>query len=153
LVKSAVERMEMEAMARHQTLNCYVMGDIPLIEADYGRLEQVVFNIVGNAIKYTPDDGKVTVYIGKIYSEVYFKVADTGIGIPENDLPRIFERFYRVDKARSREMGGTGLGLAIAKEIVEAHGGAVAITSQVGQGTEVTVRMPIIHTDLEKLRL
>jgi two-component system sensor histidine kinase VicK len=153
LVKSAVERMEMEAMARHQTLNCYVMSDIPLIEADYGRLEQVVFNLVGNAIKYTPEDGKVTVYIGKIYNEVYFKVTDTGIGIPENDLPRIFERFYRVDKARSREMGGTGLGLAIAKEIVEAHGGVIAITSQMGHGTEVTVRMPIIQTGLEKLRL
>jgi two-component system sensor histidine kinase VicK len=153
LVKSAVERMEMEAISRHQTLNCYVMGDIPLIEADYGRLEQVVFNLVGNAIKYTPEDGKVTVYVGKIYNEVYFKVADTGIGIPENDLPRIFERFYRVDKARSREMGGTGLGLAIAKDIVEAHGGIISITSQVGHGTEITVRMPIIQTGLEKLRL
>lgn len=153
LVRSAVERMEMEAMARHQVLNCYVMGDIPLIEADYGRLEQVVFNLVGNAIKYTPENGKVTVYVGKIYNEVYFKVTDTGIGIPENDLPRIFERFYRVDKARSREMGGTGLGLAIAKEIVEAHGGTIAITSQVDHGTEITVRIPIIQTGLEKLRL
>lgn len=153
LIKSAVERMEMEAAARHQTLNCYVMGDIPLIEADYGRLEQVVFNLVGNAIKYTPEDGKVTVYVGKIYNEVYFKVTDTGIGIPENDLPRIFERFYRVDKARSREMGGTGLGLAIAKEIVEAHGGVIAITSQMDHGTEVTVRIPIIQTGSEKLRL
>ncbi len=153
LVKYAVDRMEMEAMARHQTLNCYVMGEIPLIEADYDRLEQVVFNLVGNAIKYTPEDGKITVYVGKIYNEVYFKVADTGIGIPENDLPRIFERFYRVDKARSREMGGTGLGLAIAKDIVEAHGGMIAITSQVDHGTEVTVRIPILQTGMEKLRL
>lgn len=153
LVKSSVERMEMEAETKRQTLDCYVLGDIPLIEADYGRLEQVVFNLIGNALKYTPEEGKITVYVGKIVNDVYFKVTDNGIGIPENDLPRIFERFYRVDKARSREMGGTGLGLAIAKEIVEAHGGAITITSQAGLGTEVYVRLPIIQTGLEKLRL
>ncbi len=150
LIKSTVERMELEAKARKQTLECFVLGDIPCIEADYGRLEQVVLNVLGNAIKYTIEEGIVTVYVGKIYNEVYFKVADSGIGIPESDLPRIFERFYRVDKARSREMGGTGLGLAIAKEIVEAHGGVITITSQIGSGTEVTVRLPIIQTGLEK---
>ncbi len=153
LVKSSVDRMELEARARNQQLECFVLGDLPDIEADYGRLEQVVFNVVGNAIKYTPEGGKVTVYIGKIYNDVYFKVSDTGIGIPEKDLPRIFERFYRVDKARSREMGGTGLGLAIAKEIVEAHGGTILITSQPDSGTEVTVRFPILQPGLEKLRL
>jgi two-component system sensor histidine kinase VicK len=150
LVKNTVERMELEARTRRQTLECFVLGDIPYIEADYGRIEQVVFNVLGNAIKYTPEDGKVTVYVGKIYNDVYFKVTDTGIGIPESDLPRIFERFYRVDKARSREMGGTGLGLAIAKEIVEAHAGIITITSQPGTGTEVTVRLPVIQTGLEK---
>lgn len=150
LVKSSVDRLDLEAKARKQTLECFVLGDIPCIEADYGRLEQVVFNVIGNAIKYTPEEGRVTVYIGKIYNDVYFKVADNGIGIPENDLPRIFERFYRVDKARSRDMGGTGLGLAIAKEIVEAHAGTITITSQTGTGTEVTVRLPVIQTDLER---
>ncbi len=147
LVKSTVDRMEMEAKTRRQKLECFVLGDIPEIEGDWGRLEQVVFNVLGNAIKYTPEDGKVSVYVGKIYNDAYFKVADTGIGIPENDLPRIFERFYRVDKARSREMGGTGLGLAIAKEIVEAHSGNITITSQTGNGTEVTVRLPIKQAD------
>ncbi len=143
LVKSAVERMELEAKSRKQTLECFVMGDIPEIEADYGRLEQVAFNIIGNAIKYTLDGGKVTVYVGKIYNDVYFKVSDNGIGIPESDMQRIFERFYRVDKARSREMGGTGLGLSIAKEIVEAHSGTINISSKIGVGTEVTVRLPM----------
>ena len=143
LVKSAVERMELEAKSREQTLECFVMGDIPVIEADYGRLEQVAFNIIGNAIKYTLDGGKVTVYVGKIYNDVYFKVSDNGIGIPESDMQRIFERFYRVDKARSREMGGTGLGLSIAKEIVEAHSGTINISSKIGVGTEVTVRLPM----------
>ncbi len=143
LIKSAVERMELESKSRNQVLECFVMGDIPEIQADYGRLEQVAFNIIGNAIKYTLEGGKVTVYVGKIYNDVYFKVSDNGIGIPESDLQRIFERFYRVDKARSREMGGTGLGLSIAKEIVEAHSGTISINSKIGVGTEVTVRLPV----------
>ena len=150
LVKSTVERMELEAKSRKQKLECFVLGETPQIEADYGRLEQVVFNVLGNAIKYTPEKGQVTVYIGKIYNDVYFKVSDTGIGIPESDLTRIFERFYRVDKARSREMGGTGLGLAIAKEIVEAHAGTITIASQMNKGTEVTVRLPVTQTSPEK---
>lgn len=148
LVKSAAERMELEAKAHNQVLECFVLGDIPAIEADYGRLEQVVFNILSNALKYTPGEGRITVYVGKIYNDVYFKVTDNGIGIPENDLSRIFERFYRVDKARSREMGGTGLGLSIAKEIVEAHGGVITISSKVGNGTEVMARLPIKQTEL-----
>lgn len=146
LVKSAVERLQMEAVSHKLSLECYVLGEIPDIEADYGRMEQVVFNVIGNALKYTPENGKVTVYIGKLLNDVYFKVADNGIGIPESDLPRIFERFYRVDKARSREMGGTGLGLAIAKEIVEAHSGSISISSSVNIGTEVTVQLPIRQT-------
>lgn len=147
LVRDTIEKMEMEAMAKKQVLKSYVMGDVPNIEADHGRLEQVVINILSNSIKYTPEGGSITVYIGRSYNEVYMKVADTGIGIPQEDLPRIFERFYRVDKARSREMGGTGLGMAIAKEIVEAHSGTISIESEgVGKGTEVTVRLPIKRT-------
>jgi two-component system, OmpR family, sensor histidine kinase VicK len=150
LVKSAVERMEMEARNKKQTLKCHVMGDVPNIEADYGRIEQVIFNIISNAIKYTPEGGKITVFIGILYNDVYVKVTDTGIGIPESDLPRIFERFYRVDKARSREMGGTGLGLSIAREIVEAHSGTISITSEANKGTEVTVRLPVSQPKHER---
>ena len=146
LVRNVADRMKIEADSRRQTIECFELNEIPEIEGDYGRLEQVAFNIIGNAVKYTPEGGKITVYIGKIYNDVYFKVADTGIGIPEEDIDRIFERFYRVDKARSREMGGTGLGLSIAKEIVEAHKGSINISSKVGVGTEVTVRLPVRQT-------
>lgn len=143
LVRNCIEKIQMEAENKRQVIECFTIGTIPEIQADPDRIQQVIINILGNAMKYTPESGKITVYIGKLYSDVYVKVSDTGIGIPKEDLPRIYERFYRVDKARSREMGGTGLGLAIAKEIVEAHKGTISITSEWGKGTEVTVKLPI----------
>ena len=142
LVKCAIEKIQIEAKNKGLVIENYVIGDVPDIKADHDRIEQVVLNILSNAIKYTPAGGKITVYMGKVYSNVYIKVVDTGIGIPQEDLPRIFERFYRVDKARSREMGGTVLGLSIAKEIVEAHGGTIAINSEFGKGTEVMIKLP-----------
>jgi two-component system sensor histidine kinase VicK len=145
LVKNAVEKMQIEAKSKGQQLECFTIGEIPEIKADRDRIEQVVINILSNSIKYTPENGRITVYIGKTYSEVYVKVSDTGIGIPESDVDRIFERFYRVDKARSREMGGTGLGLSIAKEIVEAHGGTITVSSEIGKGTDVTVKLPMCN--------
>jgi two-component system sensor histidine kinase VicK len=131
IVKGIVERMQIEAASKSLKMDCFVLGDIPCIKADRDRIEQVLVNIISNSIKYTPEGGKITVYIGKTYNEVYAKITDTGIGIPEKDIPRIFERFYRVDKARSRDLGGTGLGLAIAKEIVECHTGTISISSEV----------------------
>jgi two-component system sensor histidine kinase VicK len=145
LVKNAVEKMQIEAKSKGQQLECFTIGEIPEIKADRDRIEQVVINILSNSIKYTPENGRITVYIGKTYSEVYVKVSDTGLGIPESDVDRIFERFYRVDKARSREMGGTGLGLSIAKEIVEAHGGTITVSSEIGKGTDVTVKLPMCN--------
>ena len=143
LVKDCIVKLQIEARNKNQKLESYIMGDIPLIKGDRDRIEQVVLNILSNAIKYTPDGGSISVYISRLFNEVSLKVVDTGIGIPKKDLSRIFERFYRVDKARSREMGGTGLGLSIAKEIVEAHGGTITAESELGKGTEITVRLPI----------
>jgi len=145
LVKSCVEKVKFESEEKKQSLECFTIGEAMEIVADKDRIEQVVLNILTNAIKYTPEGGKITVYIGKMYSDVYVKVADSGIGIPKEDIDRIFERFYRTDKARSREMGGTGLGLAIAKEIVEAHKGTISVTSELGKGTEVTVKLPVCN--------
>ncbi len=143
IVKEIVERMQLEASRKSQKLESYVIGEIPLIKGDKGRLEQVVINLISNALKYTPENGEITVYVGRIYNDIYIKVTDTGIGIPAESLPRVFERFYRVDKARSRDMGGTGLGLSIAKEIIQAHGGTINITSEEKKGTEVIVRLPV----------
>jgi two-component system phosphate regulon sensor histidine kinase PhoR len=112
-----------------------VSNALPRVMADQGRLEQVVVNLLENAIKYTPDGGSVRLFTEDEDTFIRVSVADSGIGIPFKDLPRIFERFYRVDEARTREQGGTGLGLAIVKHIVQLHGGTVSVTSEPGQGS------------------
>ncbi|TMQ22057.1 MAG: HAMP domain-containing protein [Candidatus Rokuibacteriota bacterium] len=111
--------------------------------ADHDRLAQILINLVDNAVKYTSTGGAVTVRARPLGDHVEIAVSDTGVGIPRADLPRITERFYRVDKARSRELGGTGLGLAIVKHLVLAHGGDLAIESEEGQGTTVRVTLPV----------
>ena len=116
-------------------LNESTSAALPRVMADQGRLEQVVVNLLENAIKYTPDGGSVRLFTEDAGDLIRVSVADTGIGIPFKDLPRIFERFYRVDEARTREQGGTGLGLAIVKHIVQLHGGNVSVTSDPGQGS------------------
>jgi two-component system phosphate regulon sensor histidine kinase PhoR len=121
-------------------------ADVPsslTVQADHDRLAQVLINLVDNAVKYTAAGGAVTVRARSTSDgRVELSVADTGVGIPRADLPRITERFYRVDKARSRELGGTGLGLAIVKHLVLAHGGEMAIESEEGRGTTVRVTLP-----------
>jgi two-component system phosphate regulon sensor histidine kinase PhoR len=109
---------------------------LPRVMADQGRLEQVAVNLLENAIKYTPEGGTVRIFTEDDGKYVKVTVADTGIGIPFKDLPRIFERFYRVDEARTREQGGTGLGLAIVKHIIQLHGGEVSVTSEPGKGSQ-----------------
>lgn len=139
LAKKVVDKMTNLAEKKNHKLNCVINAVPPQILADKDAIDQVITNLVSNSIKYTPDGGEITVYIGAISGKTYLKVIDTGIGITEKDLSRIFERFYRVDKARSREMGGTGLGLSIVKEIVDGNGGTIEIKSEVGQGTEVII--------------
>ena len=114
-----------------------------MIVGDRGRLEQVMMNVIGNAIKYTPDGGTIRVRAGADAVTVWMEVSDNGIGIPRKDWNRIFDRFYRVDKARSRESGGTGLGLSIAKEIVLRHGGTIGPVEHQGPGTTIRIVLPI----------
>jgi two-component system phosphate regulon sensor histidine kinase PhoR len=144
-----------------------VPAELPAVMADRDRLVQILVNLIDNAVKYTPEGGKVTVIAERASGAssplvsssqlalpptdqsvpapgdfVDIAVMDTGIGIPRKDLPRITERFYRVDKARSRELGGTGLGLAIVKHLVQAHGGSLTIESELGKGTDVRFTLP-----------
>lgn len=145
LTSSIVERLTFSAREKKQSLVYEPTNKLPMIYGNSDRLEQVITNIITNAMKYTPDEGNILVSSMYMYDSVIIKVKDDGIGIPQKDLNHIFERFYRVDKARSREMGGTGLGLAIAKEIIEAHDGEISIKSSPGAGTEVMIRIPVSH--------
>ena len=142
LVKRCQENLKFEIEKKKHHIECFVTASVPPVKADRYGIERVVLNILSNAIKYTPENGLIKVYVGFVYNDAYIKVIDNGIGIPEEDLTRIFERFYRVDKARTREMGGTGLGLSIAKEILDQNKGSIDIKSEVGKGTEVVIRLP-----------
>jgi len=118
-------------------------SEIPTVHGDRARIEQIVINMVTNAIKYTKDGGTIRITAGEKKGMVWCTVKDNGIGIPKQDINKVFDRFYRVDKARSRESGGTGLGLSIAREIAIRHGGDMSIQSDLGQGTAITVTLPV----------
>ena len=133
----------MEAQRHDHTLELKVDGPLPDVVADRERIMQVMMNIVSNSIKYTPDGGHIEISAGYTEKTVWMVVSDNGIGIPEADRPRIFERFYRVDKARSRQSGGTGLGLSIAKEIVDRHRGTLALEDKEGPGLAVRLELLI----------
>lgn len=132
-----VERKQLRVLRRFDPAT-------PMAMVDRDKLQQVLLNLLANAIEFTPVSGDIDVTVRPTGSMVEVVVRDTGIGIPREDLPRIFERFYRVDKARSRMLGGTGLGLAIARQIIELLGGAIGIDSQVGKGTEVRFTVPAV---------
>ena len=142
LTKKCLEKLKVEIEKKQHKIECFVTAEVPLVKVDKYGIERVILNILTNAIKYTPENGNIRIYVGFVYNDAYIKVIDNGIGIPEKDLPRVFERFYRVEKARAREMGGTGLGLAIAKEIIEQNNGSINIKSVQGKGTEVVIRIP-----------
>lgn len=145
LVNMVLMKVEMTAKQKGLTIRPLYdeEGDIR-VNLDKDRMEQVVMNIITNAIKYTNEGGHIDVDIRQDKDQVRVSVQDDGIGIPPESLPRIFERFYRVDKARSRAMGGTGLGLAITKEIVDSHGGSLEAESKPGEGTKITIVLPVI---------
>ena len=116
-------------------------SDKLMIEGDIYRLKQVFINLISNAVSYTPNGGSITITIEEKAKKVMIHVQDTGMGIEEAEIPRIFERFYRVNKARDRNSGGTGLGLAIVKHLMEAHKGKVTVKSKVGQGSIFSIEL------------
>lgn len=144
MLETIVDRMDLQAKKKSQILTYTPINDVPLISGDRDVLERVIINVISNALKYTSDGGTIEVYSSKVYTDINIKVVDNGIGIAEDKLPHIFDRFYRVDKARSRDTGGTGLGLAIAKQSIESSfNGKIKISSELHKGTEVTISIPV----------
>jgi len=142
LIDDCAETTRLRVEERHHILQVDYPDGLPPVRGDRNRLAEVLLNLLDNAVQYTPPGGQVTVRARAVEGAVQITVSDNGIGIPQADQERIFERFYRVDVARSREVGGTGLGLSIAKHIVEAHGGQLWVESTVGQGSDFHFSIP-----------
>jgi signal transduction histidine kinase len=143
LVEQVVTSLIPQAQKKSINLNYHTPSESPMVEANVTRLQQVIHNLVANAIKYTPDEGVVTVQISPYQDEIRIQVIDTGLGIPAADQPHIFEKFYRVKGDHVASIKGTGLGLAIAKGIVEKHKGRIWLESVFGQGSTFTVALPL----------
>ncbi|WP_337099042.1 two-component system histidine kinase PnpS [Paenibacillus sp. YIM B09110] len=144
-VSKTVTLLESEAARKNIKLHMQIEPGL-YMEADEDRLRQIMMNVLANGINYTPEGGRVSIKVHARGEEhIHFQISDSGIGIPKKDLPRIFERFYRVDKARSRSSGGTGLGLSIVKHLVELHKGTITVESTVGVGTTFDIELPVLH--------
>ena len=143
LLHSIMRDWEKRFAAKQLKSHLNFPGNLPPLQADESRLQEVIYTLLDNAVKYSKPGGTVFLRAEPIGDSVRISVADQGVGIPEADVPRIFERFYRSDKARSRELGGTGLGLSIVKHIVQLHGGTVEAESELGKGTTISVVLPV----------
>lgn len=144
IAREAAARLKPLAERRGVTLRVYDNPELPLVKADRGQIGRVLRNLLENAVKFNREGGSAVVRAEADAEEAVILVTDTGSGIPKEDIPRIFERFYRVDKARSSDAGGTGLGLSIVKHIVEGHGGCVDVQSRLGEGSIFRVRLPLL---------
>ena len=142
LISSAMETLRPLAESKQQTFEIGLSTQLPTVSGDSQKIQQVLVNLISNAISYTQEGGRIVIETHPVRNGVEVSVTDNGIGIPPEHLPRIFERFYRVDKSRSREEGGTGLGLSIVKHIIEAHGGKVRVESKPGQGSRFSFFLP-----------
>jgi two-component system phosphate regulon sensor histidine kinase PhoR len=152
LVESCYETAQRRAADKSLDLSLELPPNLPDVAGDTRRLQEVLQNLLDNAIQYTLPNGKIVLSADTKNDEVIFTVSDTGIGIPTSDQPRIFERFYRVDAARSREAGGTGLGLSIAKHLIEAHGGRIWVESEIGEGSKFHFSVPVFDAERAALR-
>jgi two-component system, OmpR family, phosphate regulon sensor histidine kinase PhoR len=145
LLHSVMRDWEKRLAAKQLKSHLNFPGNLPRLRADETRLQELIYNLLDNAVKYSKPGGTVFLRAEPAGESIRISVADQGIGIPENDLPRIFERFYRADKSRSSEHSGTGLGLSIVKHIAQLHGGSVEAESELGKGTTISVVLPIAH--------
>lgn len=142
IIEKVLSGLRKSAATKNLEISCHIPEGLAHVKADESRISQVLLNLIDNAIKYTPEGGSVSIELIEKQDAVMVDIKDTGLGIPEKDLPRIFERFYRVDKGRSRMLGGTGLGLSIVKHIVQSHGGNVFVESVLGQGSTFSFTLP-----------
>ena len=143
LLQSILTSFEAQATTQQVALQAELAANSPPVDLDPDRIQQTVGILISNALRYTPPQGSISVATKTDRASVTIEVADTGGGIAPEDLPHVFDRFYRADKSRARESGGSGLGLAIAKSLVEAHGGSITVHSEAGRGTQFDVRLPI----------
>jgi signal transduction histidine kinase len=143
LIQDVVQKFELDAHRRQLAIRARVEGDLPFVTADIALVERVLQNLIDNALSHTPAGGSVTVTARAREREIAITVADTGSGISKDHLPHIFERLYRADKSRDSRSGGAGLGLAIARQIVELHGGRIAVESELGRGTAFSFSLPL----------
>jgi len=142
LISNTLTSFEAPASSQQITLRSDIASDLLSIEIDPDRIQQTLAILISNALHHTPANGSITIEACHETDRVLIEVTDSGAGIPPEDLPHVFERFYRADKSRSRESGGSGLGLAIAKSIVEAHGGTIGVQSELGKGTTMIIQLP-----------
>ena len=144
MLEEVIDRFSFQLQQRDIRLNLNIEPGMPLVSCDPDQIDQVLDNLISNAIKFSYEGGLIEVAARQLDQDyVEISVKDSGIGIPQRHLERIFERFYRVDKARSRNMGGTGLGLSIAREIIKAHGGTIHLDSEMNKGTTVVFTLPL----------
>ena len=145
ILKNVVSKIEFTAKAKKQKIYLDFEEDLRIkVYSDKDKIEQVILNILSNGIKYTDIGGEIHIEAFKDKKEAIIRISDNGIGIPEEEIKNVFERFYRVDKARSRAMGGTGLGLSIAKQITEEHKGRIYLESHDGKGTTISIHLPLV---------
>lgn len=146
VVTSSYESLRRKVSEKNLQFQIDVPHDLPALRGNRFLLEQMLINLIDNAVKYTPEGGTVGARANLVDSNMKLEIFDTGIGIPKDNLPRIFERFYRVDKTRSRKLGGTGLGLSIVKHIAIMHGGKVEVESDLGKGSRFIIKLPIVDS-------
>lgn len=147
IINKSIEQNKILADKKNQKINFVQKHESFLVNADINRINQVFSNIISNAIKYSPENKSIDICIEETAKYIRVYIKDNGVGIPKDDLHHIFERFYRVDKTRSRSMGGTGLGLSIAQKIMETHGGKIAVNSKIGEGTTMIIRFNKVRSD------
>ena len=144
LWKASSRLVEAKAKLKNITIHNKVQENDVTIRADKDRLTQILVNVLDNAVKFTPEYGSIFIEAEQKYNYAVLTITDTGIGIPKEEVQRLGERFYRVDRSRSRDLGGTGLGLSIVKHLMVAHGGRMEIESQLGRGTKVSLFFPLV---------